>query len=193
MGSLSIDALVVIGGPSTVGKTTLLGKLRMGQSFGLGLPVNPKQFAFAQYANGAELEQIAEDSIPTLVVHYDFLSRYTNSEGFQYLPKIMQSSQQVIVVTLCAPVRLIVQRHLARTDALEVLPPSPNRLTHLRNFRKKIEFCKNPINLIKLYQLWSECLVTHGVTEHYWMNTSHDSIPAASHYDAAAIESVLQS
>ncbi len=189
------NQLVIVGGPSSVGKSSLLTKMRQGDLPNLcdQLCIN---LPFSHlYLHARELPHIRQSFIEQLVLHYDFLQQYSQRGGFAYLSDLISRSCNVDVLTLYTSPGVLLQRISARFTKVStsfLLEPKPNKANKLARLRKKRELYRCPSNLFTLYEEWLVFIEKSGVAKHLIMDTTNSDVMTAIPYERTEIERVLK-
>jgi hypothetical protein len=174
---MKTNTLIVIGGPSCVGKTTLIKNLRQGRLTHicrvLGIN-NPSRYT---YVDACKLLTLNASFVDRLVLHYDFFEQYFPDKKFRYMEEMLFQSGDICVLTLCVPGRI-----LSKRCALRVLRRSPSLLPIGRNYKQKLHdirwlffkeqaFRKNG-TLIDLYAKWFDFINSFSGINHWIIDTS---------------------
>jgi len=157
--------LVIVGGPSAVGKSTLLKSMRQRSKpllLGHSSIFNPSSYL---YLDADELSEVRGPLVDRLVLHYDFIHQFSKEYGFQYLSGLIARSNSACILTLCAPASILYQRISSRLERVESC--SPNKVIKIDRLKKKKEMYKDKSNILDAYDRWliftEECGVANNV------------------------------
>ena len=148
-----IDKLLVVAGPSSAGKSTLIRRLRRGE-----LPQIEELIGFSlsgvRVASGRNLPRLREAQLDRLIFHYDFLRPrwrsaciYERDEALD----ILDCANEVTFVTIWTPPDV-----LLRQFEQDEPPPGGKRLVAWKIRRHNIvhERYRNPANVYSFYKDW---------------------------------------
>lgn len=170
------DRLIIVAGPSCVGKTFLIDRLQRYSYLELQEQLDMGDCSSWQYVNVSELPQIGQEEIERLVVHYDFYTQYSKEIGFKYLPELLSKSKDVTVLTLTVPHDILCRRlsmRLAIRFVLrlcKLLIPKAKRRSYSKLRKKQSEYKKGNV-IPELYEKWSQYLDTCNVTTSLLLDT----------------------
>jgi hypothetical protein len=180
-----IDQLVIIAGPSAVGKTTILNKIKSGEAPNLCDQLSIDLPSSYRYIEGRELYTIRGLSIDRLILHYDFMYQYAPISGFNYLTELINHSNHISVLTLYTSSDILLQRIISRLVKQKSLhPPHATKIDHLQ---KIYNIYKHPYLIIELFEKWSTAIDKHCRVNHLMLN-SHGVINSASSYNNEIIK-----
>ncbi len=172
-----INHLVIISGPSGAGKTTLMEKLRRGEK-----PILCERLAISDpsvYKNIVvqKLPTIAELPAERYILHYDLYAQY-RKDGFARVVELIDWSEKITVLTLCASGKLLRRRNLLRIiqnfcTFQNYLQPR-RQIKRLRKYTgRQRRFFWDPVRLGQLYDDWFTLIADCGV-EHHWLVDADD-------------------
>ena len=162
---LQINHLVIVGGPSAVGKTTLLRKIRQGDYPCLREQLdiaNPSSWLYTAanqltykddvpnlgnqpfinlpssclYIKKRKLLEVRQPSIDRIIIHYNFMKRHPPKNGPQFLPDLISRSCRVSTLTLCTSSSVLFQRITSRLIKLSASFLFRPNLRRARRLRK---------------------------------------------------------
>jgi hypothetical protein len=189
---MHVDKLMVIAGPSGVGKSFLIKQLQLGS-----FPQFVKQLEMADpnlwtYVLARHLEKIREHKIDRLFLHYDLTRPWRRKLRSGYLEdqplRILTTSKEITVVTLPGTPEILMSRIVARRKARSERHKSKaksnirlfSRLAFLGNQRNKkkqkdvLQLYKNPSELLSLYDEWMKFCRGIKLKSHWIVNTMED-------------------
>lgn len=189
------NRLFIVGGPSTVGKSTLLNKIRQGEVPNLCDQLSIELPSSYLYLDASELLKAQHSPVNRLVLHYDFVHQYSPKIGFPYLSDLINRSCNVNVLTLCTSSCLLSQRITSRLmKALFSYLRRPN----LHNIRKinrlwtRRKLFRSTTKLFAIYNDWFEFIEECGVTEHLILDPSGSIVRAARLCDGNEVKYLLK-
>jgi hypothetical protein len=150
-----IARLIVIAGPTSSGKSTLIARLREGQA-----PAIEERLGLAGHPDweSAHVHDIASDTreeLPTVVMHYDFLARLLrNDEAFRHraFVDVARCARELVVVTLWTDPRHLREQFeqseiRGYVNSRGVEPTNPKTLQLARDYQ-------DPQAIIEYYASW---------------------------------------
>ena len=102
--------LVIIGGPSAVGKSSLQTRILQGDMPSLCKQLCVDLPSSYLFIDAHELPEVRQKCVNHLILHYDFLTQYSIRDGYAYLPDLISTSCRVIALTLCTASNLLFHR-----------------------------------------------------------------------------------
>lgn len=192
-----INKLIIIGGPSCVGKTTLIKKIQLEERAQLCKQLGITEPSSWNYTDANDLEKI-NYPIEKLILHYDFFTQYTEENTFKYLQKLIINSKNITVLTLYTTPHILIHRNKSRSKFLKIfkalLHPKiykKNRIVSLlhdfRKEQKKRYSYKHGIP-IALYEKWFYFFSQNSVDSHWIMDSGKISIKVAQPYTMNTVE-----
>lgn len=188
---LHVNQLIIIGGPSCAGKTTLIKKIRKGTLPDLCEQIGITTPSLWRYASAKDLIESRESLIERVVVHYDIYARYSQKKEFNYLSELVNNSDSVIILTLYVPPEIFVKRissriHITLKSLLSLglykgagLLESWRRI--MPQLKKRKEY-KEGYSMF-LYKKWFIFFGQNGVTTHWILDSSKPNIAVADLYE----------
>lgn len=180
--------LIIVGGPSAVGKSTLIHNMQCGNNPLLCDQLSvvcPSSFL---YLDAWELCKIKRSFVDRLILHYDFIHQYSPKDGFLYLTDLISRSCNVCALTLCAPSDILFQRISSRLKRVQ--KSNPENKVQIDRLRRKKDMYKDSSKILKIYKTWSTFLNECGVTNFlYKESTCTNSQPCL--YDQNEIKKIL--
>lgn len=187
-----IDHLIIIGGPSCVGKTHLINKIKQGDCPRLckQLGINdPSAWRFTWGNNVKNLLQ-QDIVIERLIVHYDFYQKtqLLKNKKFILLNEVINCNyaKRVDVLTLCAPPKILIQRVNLRILSLfkmsALFPVHNDKVRPFRNQWEKRKMYKNDFSLV-LYKNWFNFLSKSSLTRHLLFDSAKSNNVKAYAYE----------
>ena len=197
-----IDQLIIIGGPSLAGKSSLIEKIRQGdcprlcEQLGIAIPSS------WLYVGVKRLAHIRQPIIERLVVHFDICSRYSQKNGFTYLHELINTnisylheliniSDRVTILTLYVPPKILIQRSnfrllksLFRLSLSRVYRRKKHHLHLLGSINrqwKRRKAYKHGFSML-LYEKWFNFFNQSGVTTHWVLDFNKSNIMIAHPY-----------
>ena len=176
-----IDRLVLIGGPSCVGKSFLINKIKQDDCPDLCKQIGIEDPSLWSYLGAGNLACMPR-SMNSLIVHYD-ICRFSSKENIPPLQKLLRRSDHITALTLCIPSRILTRRVTLRLCKRFIslwLPSSPyllqlRRLIYL--YRKRKAFKLGTL-APDLYETWFDVLEDFSVESH-WLLDSRSTIDLA--------------
>ena len=178
-----VNNLIIIGGPSCSGKSTLINRIRQG-----GCSYIRKHFGISDpsswiYLEARELPHIRQPIVERLVVHYDLYAQYSQENGFKHLDQLLTHSDQIIVLTIYVSPEKLVKHSNSRIFVLsQDLICSNKRLSHYSKILQKIHYLwikrkayKRGISEL-LYERWFRYLSRSPLTSHWLLDIKTSNI-----------------
>lgn len=199
---LQTKNLVVIAGPSAVGKSTLLEKIQQNKLPYLSRQVGVEDPDSYLYLSPRTLVLLPQNYIENVVFHYDMLLHYGSRGCFPYLPGLISGSSNAIVLTLCIPNQLLINHISSRFDARFtsfIRRPNVIGIKRLRKYRNQKLFYKGKSNfgqasnLAELYGKWSESIEAYGAKNHLIVDPCSSDHVIAKPYKNSEMKNILHS
>jgi hypothetical protein len=109
---VSVNQLIIIGGPSGAGKTTLIKNLQQG-----GYPQLCEQLGITAPSSwpvlgATDTIELREPMMEKLIVHYDVYKQFVEDDGFNHLSELVANAGSITILTLCVPPKILVRRNV---------------------------------------------------------------------------------
>lgn len=184
-----------MGGPSAVGKTTLIEKMRQGDVPNLCEQLSIEQSASTFYL---EARQLCTTRLPViveqLVLHYDFVRQVPTEGIFPYLTDLINKSYSVRACTLCTASCVLHQRINSRLKKALISflkKPKKSRVGPINYLWTTRALYQKPLALFTKYNEWSACIEKLGVTEHLIMDPARPVLRTAEPYEKNKAKELL--
>ncbi len=166
------NQLIIIGGPSAVGKSTFINRMKKEKLSPLlnHIPVSkPKDFLSL---DAVDLAGIHKSFIDRLILHYDFIYQSSPQERFPYLSNLIKNSNSTHIITLCAESALLSNRISARLERISnIYPPRIKRNEYLHKIKKIYD---NQKKLLELFKRWAEYFEEYEIASHIIIDSSRN-------------------
>lgn len=180
--------LLLIAGPPSSGKTTLLERMHRGdvpalcEQLGLGDPG-----AWTHVA-ATDLGRIQEPMIDRLVIHYDMLAQRT-PHGFRHIPELLSGSARTVILTLMADSESLSRRTRTRLiDAVTAVFRHPlelrPRVRRVRRLWRRHRVYRSEASVRALYQRWFDLTSQYPIAAHWLFDSRVRGATAATIFDA---------
>lgn len=184
--------LVIIGGPSCSGKSFLINKIKLGECPCLCEQLGIDDPCSWSYALAREVPHVLSSNVKRLVVHYDLNSRYSQETDFDYLHELINSYDNVIILTLCVSSRKLMQRNRKRMIKLWMsllLAPFKLRseINRFRSMMNRQKINKKNDGVLKLYEKWFSATTKYNLTS-YWLDSGMPYTLLAQPYETDKID-----
>jgi replicative DNA helicase len=187
------NQLIIIGGVSSVGKSTLLKKILEGEhsdlSDQLGIDHNFPPYIFSMK------EKAAQTHINNVIIDFDTTSHNLSLHGcWPNLAELIQQASHVTVVTLCASSTELHSRMSLRIKkARHKFLLKPRIMSIMRFFRQRRKLCmyKDNYKLINIYEQWSTFIEEHAPATHWLIDSTKTISTAAVPYEQAKVKKIL--
>jgi 2-polyprenyl-3-methyl-5-hydroxy-6-metoxy-1,4-benzoquinol methylase len=143
-----IQHLVIVAGPTSAGKATLIEALASGQAAELAASLGIKNLEGWRIADANAIADIAESDLEGLILSYDFLLPYvrgTRSYHGDQVFHLLETARKVSFVTLWTPPERLA-RQLSGDEARSSLPR--------KMLPQLLEICRQPSEIFKFYHRW---------------------------------------
>ncbi|MCP3887489.1 MAG: hypothetical protein GY702_01255 [Desulfobulbaceae bacterium] len=166
------NQLIIVGGPSAVGKTAFLNCMQQKQISDLlnQIPVNNPQLYL--YLDAVQLTGVRKSFVDRLVLHYDFIHQYSLQVGFSYLSDLINRSNSVFVLTLCAQSIILSNRISSRLR--RIIKTRPFGTQRIERLQKKKEMYDDQEMLLGEFQRWLEYFEEYEIASHMIIDSSKD-------------------
>lgn len=192
---LKTNQLLIVAGPSAVGKSTLLERIQQGDVPHLYHQLN-LDLSSARYLAAIELPRVHQSFMDQIVLHYDFLSHYSLKGGFVHLPNLVENSRSVVCLTLCTSSKTLLKRINSRlTQGLISYwyGPEPRKVRTMRKIWRKRKSYKRSANVYELYENWSRFIGGYDVAKHLLLDSSRFNPMIAKPYEGCEIRKLVES
>lgn len=182
---MEVKKLVILGGPSCIGKSYLIKKIRRGE-----LPFVCEQLGISSDTPSVEAGALSqgEGYYPRMILHYDFV-RQMRGGRIRMLPEAVDVSERVTYVTLVATRRALrhrVRKRLKR-HLYGILHGSWPEVRYGARFLPSLPIYFNPRGLDALYQRWYDFIAAHP-GERWTLDTSTDQVVISPYPRGAPLE-----
>jgi hypothetical protein len=155
MAMTEVARLVVLAGPSAVGKTHLVRQMRRGEPPALAeqLGLQPPFVV----SSARDLKRLSQSAIETLVVHYDFLDQRQGLAKFQHLDGWFEHSSTIDIITMHVPCDVLADRmahRVVRSRNRWRREPSWALIRRIFRQAKKCRFYRQDARVSALYEEW---------------------------------------
>ena len=171
--------LLIVAGPSCVGKSHLLEKLQGGELPSLSLSLGLAPVSSWEFYNAKRLQQSSDPPARNTLLHYDLMRPWFVGFGnYQNDPalKILEAAQEITVLTMWDEPDILLQRFDQRIQGKLLRIYIPGKLfSLLRNFPKLIQkrnFYRQPPELWRQYTQWFEFCAGYDLVEHWILRGS---------------------
>jgi hypothetical protein len=168
---IKTNELIIIGGVSAVGKTTLQNNIRDGKRPNLCKQLNIIDPPSYTYLDGAKLPKISTPQVDKLILHYDFIHNYCPKEKFKFLPHLLRQADTIQVLTVATSVKFLIERMSSRVRTECNRSIFRTFGTTARKLRKRRSFYEGQHNVNSLYEEWSEFIDQWPIRDHFLMDT----------------------
>ena len=192
---LRTNQLIIVGGPSAVGKSTLLERIKKGDEQQICSQLDIRQPSSCLYCDAMHLHKICQPFVDQLVLHYDILYQYSPRYGFKYLPDIICRSDDVCVLTLLTSSEVLFCRTAPRLKkAMFSFMCSPRKSAGKRLFYqwRTRKFYSSDRKLFRQYVKWDRFLEAYGVAKHFVLNSTNSDYTMLRPYESNEIKSLAR-
>lgn len=192
---LRIKQLVIIAGPSAIGKSTLLEEIREGDASHLSEQLNIDLSSSYLYLDAMMLSEVNMSSVDRLILHYDFIHQYRSEDGFAYLSDLVTKSHNIVTVTLYTSNTILHKRitsRLIKAFLSFLHRPSPSKIRTIFKLWKKKQLYKNTSKLLSHYNIWSEFMKECGVVHHLMLDNCNSRVTGARPYCQDTIKVLME-
>lgn len=190
-----IHRLIIVGGPSAVGKTTLLKNMQQGNAPHLCDQFSiDKSTSFLTFDAGRLRNTHLPDTAEQLVIHYDFIYQHSPEIVFPHLSDLVSKSHSIKVLTLCTPACVLHRRmnlRLRKTIFSFLKKPTKNKMSSLRYQWATRNLYKCSLCLFARYHDWSEFIGRLGVEEHLILDPSRPVLEMAVPYESSKVRDLV--
>jgi len=180
---LHVNQLIIIGGPSCAGKSTLIDKIRDGTFPDLSENIGITFPSSWSYAKANDFMELHEQVIERLVIHFDFYRQYQQKNEFNYLPELVNNSNSVIILTLDVSPEILIKRVESRIYGTlkSLLGLGMNKRISCLHFWRRTKLLLKKRKAYKeghsmfLYEKWFLFYSQNKVKAH-WILDSNDNI-----------------
>lgn len=179
----ALECLLLISGPSAAGKTTLLNRWWSDavSSLRSHLQVHSKdQWSSAE---AQQIPQYGGEFPRRLLLHFDFHAQHSGARQFRYLADLVERSDTVQVLTLCASAEALIERIDSRLQQLiESLPALQQAGGSLQRYCEILRGTRQAYSqkgfLSDLYHEWIACIEELRVDQHWLLDSNSPELPA---------------
>lgn len=193
---INSDQLIIIAGPSGVGKSNLLKNIKEGKypnlSDKLGIVLPSSYICLGAW----QLRKVPLKSAETMILHYDFLNNYSQDE-FKLIPGLVCNTQKTTIVTLCNSARNILLRRIdsriLRLTYSLIHSPKKESLRKLRTcIRTRIVYSKTT-GLRNIYSKWFSFTEQVSADQHILLDNTYSQIGDSRQYNRNIAETFINS
>lgn len=185
------NRLLVVGGVSAAGKSTLLEKIYQGEVPHLCRRLNIVIPSSYVYCSAKHLSEVTQPTVERLALHYDFLYQYSPKDSFTYLPDIIRRSSSVSVLTLCTSHEVLFRRLTQRLKGALIsflCGPSTWTAKRILSLWRTREFYRSYSNLFEHYIKWAEFIAGQPVDKHLFFDNTNHRLTTAMPYEKNQIK-----
>jgi 2-polyprenyl-3-methyl-5-hydroxy-6-metoxy-1,4-benzoquinol methylase len=143
-----IQHLVIVAGPTSAGKATLIEAMATGRAPELAVSMGIKSLEGWRIAAANAIADIAQPDLEGLIVSYDFLLPYVRGARSYHGDQVfhlLETAREVSFVTLWTPPARLA-RQLSADGARSSLPR--------KMLPRLLEICRQPSEIFKFYRRW---------------------------------------
>jgi hypothetical protein len=186
--------LIVIAGPSAVGKSVLMKQLRSGRPTGLSDPLFPAASSYMP-VKARKLAKFRCDRARDILLHCDFLHQLLyRAERLSLVAELIGAAGSTSVLTLCAPAELLLRRmkqRVRKAFVARLIWPNKRRTQKLAELREKRALYTSADRIVALYEEWAAFVKACGVARHLIADLSPPEAGPTRPYSSAAVASIL--
>ena len=187
---LKTNQLVIVAGTSAIGKTTVINKIMEGSFRDLCVKLGIENPSPWLYCAAKTLSEIQRPVVEKMLLHYDINARRSQNGEFEYLSELIVRSETVIVLTLCADHKILVQRMRMRFWK-RILRLGPFIIKDITWLWKFYQLYKSIYRVLALYEKWSLFVDECGVSDHLLVDTSMPYLSTAHPFEINEIKKIL--
>ena len=171
---MHVKQLIIVAGPSCVGKTTLVKRIQEGGATSLSEQLGIDDPYSWNYVEAAQLSKVSESFVERMIVLYGIKPYFR--EVNESVLGILNTSDELTILTLFAPAQVLLQR-MKRRDfprLLSLISRGRFRksLSLLWRIRRRRQVYVDQRELLLLFDKWIEFCDTLGAKSHWVMNTT---------------------
>jgi hypothetical protein len=183
--NIYVDRLVVIAGPSGVGKTFLVNRLGNGPLMEFSKQLGITELGLWSHPWGQELEEAPDLEVDRLIFPYDLarLWKFEYRSGYSEdaLLKILHTANDITVVTLWARPEIILRRFRERRRRkaydTQCKGKAIIRMLYQRAFPPEVtKLYRNAADLQSLYHEWIRFCGDFDLSAHWLADTTSDQV-----------------
>ena len=182
--------LVIVAGPSAVGKSTLFDNLLQGNLIQLQEQLGIEKTSSFISLDAQFLPKVTESFIDRLILHYDILYRYSTTGDFSYISDLISNSKNVAVLTLCARYKTLSKRfnrRVIRASALFLVKPGKQRAKKMfTKWNRRLTYFTLS-NLFHSYGKWSELMRDQSVETHLLLDPAGPDVTIGKPFDISEV------
>ncbi len=180
--------LIILGGPSCVGKSTLLARIQRGDCPHLCAQLGIDQPASWEHIGANRIPAICQPVVERLFVHQDIYGLFLDVKSQANLREIITESDRCTTVTLYASMTALKLRLRQRLSSKirEYWLHRSDLFGHIRRIPEvgRIQLAKRRVysdtsRLMQVYDLWFEQIVISGTSCHFAINTTEPDVSEA--------------
>ncbi len=168
------NQLILIAGPSCVGKSTLIDRIQDGKVPLLCDQLGLDTALSYTFISASKLPNLSQSIIKRLVVHYDFYRQHT-PDGFNYLSELVKKYDTITILTLWTSSEILLLRERSRVIqavSLFFFSPRFKRFRSLRYRWQRYQFYSDPFKVDSLYDSWFKFLNRHCTARHWLIDST---------------------
>jgi hypothetical protein len=199
-----VEKLVVLAGPSGIGKTFMVDRLGPGPFAEFSKQLGITEPGLWDYTSTKKLHEAPDLEIDRLIFHYDLARlwkrKYRSGYSEDPVLKILSNSKEITVATLWAKPEIILRRLLERQrrKAHDTRHKSRAIMRMLYRWafpREVTKLYRNPADLQSIYREWIRFCGDFSLEAHWLVDTTSDALaycPLDEHSFRAMIESLTE-
>lgn len=160
--------LILVSGPSAVGKSRFLTRLLAGQHALIWQKIGLAQLSDYQFHAAGHLRNDQLVLPENLILHYDFLHQFHSGE-YQYLNNLSAIYPRISALMLYAPRQVLIERMRARLQS--ALQATPTARIHVDTLKSRCTLYGSPTGLCDEYFKWIKRVLKLEVDKQYALST----------------------
>ncbi len=180
---MCVNQLLMIAGPSGVGKTTLIERLQEGNLPSLCEKLELGDTALWKYVTIKELLTITDSMVDQMLLEYNLNRVWKSYAAYGYIDErhlqILDTSKEIILITLWASPETLRHRIITRTVkglfwtfGLNSIHLKLHILRSFHKTRKRYRLYKNPHYVYSLYSEWFTFCKRRKLKAHWIIDTT---------------------